>query len=315
MVVRTGSASRRILLLAAGLLLFPVAALARIDLSPLASTLTLNWTGGDIVQAVDYCVLSILENQPTGTTRIDYDVTVSIGGTGAPYTLASGANTVPLTFVWRDLVAGVDYPLAPNTTTPEVLEGATNGCPTGNNGRLTLTIAAADLAAVVPGTYARTFDVVVTHSNKGRKTRAGTLTVNVTIPSVLQLSGLQDIALGMWDGLNDMAGADSMCIYINSAGLYSVTATGSGPGGAFAVSNAGQNLAMTVTWNDGTGAVALAPGVTLANRANSNSASPSCSSHAADNGTLGVLVTAATLNASPITGNFAGTITLTVIAH
>jgi hypothetical protein len=75
------------------------------------------------------------------------------------------------------------------------------------------TFAAGNAFAATPGTLG--------------PTSQGTLEITLTIDPLVQISALDDIALGTYVGLGDMTGADDLCVYSNNGG-YDITATGTG---------------------------------------------------------------------------------------
>lgn len=290
----------------------PGAVSAFIDIAPPASTISVNWTGGDVVRTVDFCVISVSGNQQSGTSPLPYDITVT--SSTAALTLAGPGTAIPVTARWTD-IGNATLDLAHGVASPRTLNGAIDPCPGGNNGRATLELLASDLYTRTPGTYSATFTYRARNAATGKKRDTATVTLNVVIPTVLHLSGLDSLDLGIWDGLNPMVGSDALCVFINSGVLYTVTAGGSGPGGAFVVSNGSVAIAFTSTWNDGGGAVAMLPGVPLANRGNSNTTSINCNGGAASNATYAVSVPVANLQAVAGSGTFSGTVTLTVQAQ
>ncbi|MFZ5724457.1 MAG: hypothetical protein ACOY33_12465 [Pseudomonadota bacterium] len=303
-------------LLVTGLLLsiWMSTAQARITIDPLTYTATVNWTGGDVVQQWNFCTESIAEAFPPGTTVLPYDVNVNIGGTAQAYALWAGGvgPGVAVDVGWRDLLAGTAYTLSPNVATARVMTGnSSTGCPGNDNGRITLRVLDANLRSLAPGSYTRSFNVVVTNAGAGRKTHSATVTLTINIPTVARISQLNDIPLGTWSGVGNMTGSDTLCIYRNSAGLYSITATGSGAGGAFTLANGAATIPYAATWNDGTGAAALTTGVALANRTNAWTAGDGCNGGVSNNATVAVTVTAASLAAAAATGAYTGVLTLT----
>lgn len=287
---------------------------ARITIAPLTYTATVNWTGGDVVQQWNFCTESIAEAFPPGLTGIPYDVNVNIGGAATPYALWAGGvgPGVPVDVTWTDILNGSVYTMSPNVTTARVMTGNNSaGCPGNDNGRITLKVLDVNLRNLAPGSYTRAFNVVVTNAGAGRKTHSATVTLTINIPTVARISQLNDIPLGVWSGVGNLTGSDRLCIYRNSAGLYTIKATGSGAAGAFTLANGAATLPYTVTWNDGTGAVAMTTNVALANRANAWTAGDGCNGGASNNATVAVTVTAASLAAATATGSYSGVLTLT----
>lgn len=288
-------------------LLSPMAE-ARLGVDPQNVNDAATWNGGDVVRTHDFCIRSTQEPNPTGTTIIPYAMTAA-----APFNLDSGAATIPVNLVWRDLVTGETETLAPDTTTNEIFTGAVNGCPAGDNGQLEIIVAEADLAAVAPGTYSQTFDLEASNSGGGKSQGKFSVTLDLTVPEAIQVTQVDDINLGTFDGVNDINASDTLCVYRNSGGLYGVTVSGSGTGGDFTVESGGSVIPLTVTWNDGNGAQTLSPGVLLSGLANAYAGDPTCAGGANNNATLGVQVLANDiLSAATVTGTHTGTLTITV---
>lgn len=291
----------------------PGAVLAYMDLTPATTTLTINWSGGDISRDLDFCAVSIAGNQQAGTTPLPYDVRIT-SSTNA-LTLTGPGVALPVGAQWTDLETGTALSLAHGVVTARSNTGVIDPCPAGNNARLTLTLLAGDLYTRAPGTYSATFSLRVRNQASGVRRDTAQVTFNVVVPTVVHMSGLDSFSLGTWSGSGDLNGSDTLCVFINSGALYSVTATGSGVGGAFSVSNGSVPVAFNAQWNDGGGAQALSPGVAMGNRANANSTSVDCAGGTGNNATFSVTVPAANLQTATGTGTFSGSVTLTVQAQ
>lgn len=286
---------------------------ARMGVDPKNLSQAFTWQSGDVTRNFDFCVLSIQEPNPNkGTTLLPYSVTGEVNGT-APFTLESGANTVPVDLIWEDLRDGTTETLSPGVTTAEQFTAGLPNCPNGNNGRLVLNIAQSDLVAVQPGTYSQTFDLTLANSGRGKSSVTAKVTVDLTVPDSIQVTQVDDINLGSFDGVNDVTGSDSLCVYRRSGGQYGVTITGSGTGGAFSLATGGSTIPFSVTWNDGTGAQNVDAGVLLSGLTNTYTAGTKCNGGADNNATLGVQVLANDMRtASTATGTHTGTLTITV---
>jgi hypothetical protein len=287
---------------------------ARMGADPKNQTRAFTWSGGDVTRTFDFCVLSIQENNPNqGTTRIPYSVTGEVNGT-APFTLENGAgDTVPVTLEWRDLAVNNTETLSPGVATAEQFSGGVPNCPNGNNGRLVVTVAEADLVSAAPGTYSQTFDLRLANSGGGKPRARASISLDLTIPDSIQITQVDDINLGSFDGVSDMSASDSLCVYRRGGGDYGVTITGSGSGGDFTLSTGTSTIPFSVTWNDGTGAQTVDPGVLIAGLTNTYTAGRYCAGGADNNATLGVDVLANDINtAATETGTHTGTLTITV---
>ncbi|MDX1803621.1 MAG: hypothetical protein R3292_06035 [Alcanivorax sp.] len=278
---------------ALGLLIFCSPALGQIRINPTSFTGTATWSGGDISQTVDTCVSSTQEPNPSGITLINYRVEAA-----APLTLDSGADTLPVELVWKDLTTGISQNLQANTPSNSLFTGALQGCPTGNNGQLQILVREQDISAVPPGVYSQQFSLTLTNAGRGRPQATFTATLTLTIPDSIRVSDVNDIALGTFDGINNLTGSDQLCIYRASGGLYGVTLTGSGSNGAFTLSAGSSTVPYTVSWNDGSGAQNASAGTLISGLGNTYSNDMSCAGGAADNATVSV-----TANASDIAGN------------
>lgn len=79
----------------------------------------------------------------------------------------------------------------------------------------------------------------------------GELEMAIEVTELVKLSGLDDLYFSKWDNQSQMAQSDDICIYSNSAmGAYSVTARGSGAGGAFVVDDGVNKVNYQVYWQD-----------------------------------------------------------------
>lgn len=270
--------------------LFSPFASARIDIDPRPVNITLNWVGNDLLVSQDFCVLSTQGANPTNNTVIPYQVTAI--GTLA---LVSGANQIPVSLAWQDLTGGGSTPLAAGVGTGMIMTGATANCPGGNNGRLLITVLNTDITAVVPGAYTATFDIEVSNNGSGRSRFNNPATLDLVLPDSIMVSQLDDIDLGIFSGV-DLVASESLCVYRASGGLYGVTVTGSGAGGAFQLVNNASVLDYQVSWSDGVVTSALAPGVLLSGQGNSVTGDTSCGNGAANNATLTVTLPAASVD-------------------
>lgn len=290
-------------------------ALAAKRIDPRAPVLNTNWVAGNVSATFNFCVGSTNSANAGTPPVMPYTVRASIGGTGAAFTIASGANTIPVSLSWRDLVSGTLYPLSPLTYLPAFpLTGDLRNCPTFTfNGRLELFIAEADLSGKPPGTYTRGFIIEVENARGGAGPDTVTLNVSVVIPDSIAVTNIDSIVFGAWDGVSNLTMNESLCVYRAGGLTYGVTLTGSGVGGAFSVALGPSIVPLQVTWNDGGGAVAAAPGAQLPLRTNAFATDAWCNGGASNNATLGVTALAADIAAATASGLHTGTITITVV--
>jgi hypothetical protein len=84
-------------------------------------------------------------------------------------------------------------------------------------------------------------------------TSQGDLTITLTVDALVQISDLDDIPLGTFDGSKDLTGSDNVCVYSNNGG-FNITATGSGASSAFTLAGGGTTVPYTVEWANSSGA-------------------------------------------------------------
>ena len=172
------------------------------------------------------------------------------------------------------------------------------------------------LATALVGIPALLFSASAFASTPGTlgATSTGTVEISATIPGRVQISGLSDIAFGEVDISNSASNAQDVCVWSNTSGRgYNITATGSGAGNAFTLSDGTNELAYAVEWADSSGASsgsALNSGSALAGLS-STAANPTCSSGPGESASLIVNMTQAELQAA-VAGSYTGTLTLVV---
>lgn len=145
-------------------------------------------------------------------------------------------------------------------------------------------------------------------------TSTGSLTIDAFIANLAQISSLDDIDLGNYDGTSAMSGNDQVCVFSNTGG-YEVTATGDGAGNAFELSNGTDALDYGVEWADSAGAgsgTAMTSGAALQFAAPSGPiTTPDCNGGTSLNARVFVDVLATDLAVAPA-GTYTGVLTLTV---
>lgn len=132
----------------------------------------------------------------------------------------------------------------------------------------------------------------------------------------VRITGLSDVSFGTISSLTlDLVQSESICVYAKSppANNYSITASGSGPGGAFVLNSPSGTLPFEVQWSD-------TPGQTsgsqlIANQAlggqHSTASADDCSSGPASTASLIVILRSAALGAA-FSGTYTGTLNLLV---
>ncbi|WP_196138743.1 hypothetical protein [Aliikangiella sp. G2MR2-5] len=131
---------------------------------------------------------------------------------------------------------------------------------------------------------------------------------NLVIAEV-KVSNLDDFVFGRYSGFGNLQSNDNICINVIPRGRYNVTFWGSGPAGAFEVTNGVDSLAYELKFNNRprtTGGKKVSPGIPLANQRRA-SQSLDCPSQL--NANISVSFLAQTLQAAN-PGYYQGTLTL-----
>jgi hypothetical protein len=134
----------------------------------------------------------------------------------------------------------------------------------------------------------------------------------------VRITNLTDVSFGLIANTQAEARrSQNICLYSNSAGgAYSVSASGSGAGSAFVLSNGPDLLPYAVDWSDSSGqtsGVELAPSVALTGQQSSVS-HQFCNSGPATSASMTIVLKAADLSQAR-QGNYAGTLTLLIAAE
>lgn len=134
----------------------------------------------------------------------------------------------------------------------------------------------------------------------------------------VRITNLTDVAFGTVASLNtDAVSSQSLCLYAdtNSNG-YNITATGTGPGGTFALSSGLSSLSYDVLWSSSPGqssGTQLTPQVPLTGQV-STARQQTCNNGPATSASLVVVLRSAALS-SATAGTYSGTLTLLVGAE
>ena len=126
-------------------------------------------------------------------------------------------------------------------------------------------------------------------------TSTGTVTVSITIPALVQISGLSDLTIASASSFPATA-STTACIYSNVAsplGSYYVTASSAnGSAGVFKVKDSGTDyITYTAYWTDTVETKELASGTKTAQRAGGNSTALDCGSSSNANFNISIAAT------------------------
>lgn len=131
----------------------------------------------------------------------------------------------------------------------------------------------------------------------------------------VRITSLSDIAFGTVANLGvDAVRSENVCLYSETASNgYNVTATGTGPGGAFQLSSGSGAMSFEVQWSSSSGkssGAQLTPNVPLTGQV-STAAQQTCNTGPATTASLIILLRSAALS-SARAGSYNGTLTLVV---
>jgi hypothetical protein len=134
----------------------------------------------------------------------------------------------------------------------------------------------------------------------------------------VRVTNLSDVDFGLLANLqSDARRSQDICLYSSSAGsLYSITASGSGSGSSFALSNGAATLPFEVQWSSQsgqTGGTSLTPNVPVTGQT-SSATHQFCNSGPPTSASLTVILRSAALSQAR-EGSYSGTLTLLVAAE
>lgn len=147
-------------------------------------------------------------------------------------------------------------------------------------------------------------------------TSTGSLTINASVPGRVRISGLSDVTFSNVDPSVDATDAQNVCVWSNTSTRgYSITATGSGTGGAFTLaSGALPAVPYAVEWalsSGQTSGTSLAAATALTGQT-STAINQDCSAGPSASASLVVSIASATLQSMSAGVTYNGTLTLVV---
>ena len=172
--------------------------------------------------------------------------------------------------------------------------------------------------AMAAGVVASIFAASAQASTQGSfgATSTGSISINASVPGRVRISGLSDINFANADPSSAATNAQSVCVWSNTSTRgYSVTATGSGAGSAFTLTN-GVDPAVpyNVEWAGSSGqsaGTAVGTGSALTGLT-STATNSDCSAGPSASASLIVTIGSPTLQSMVAGVNYTGTLTLVV---
>ena len=147
-------------------------------------------------------------------------------------------------------------------------------------------------------------------------TSTGSVQITVSVPSRVQITGLSDISFANAEPNAQALIAQNNCVWSNTATKgYTITATGSGTGGAFTLaSGALTPVTYAVQWNQSSGQTSGTALVasTASSGFVSTAAVPTCATTPSSTSSLIVTIAQSQLQAMPSLTSYTGTLTLLV---
>jgi hypothetical protein len=146
-------------------------------------------------------------------------------------------------------------------------------------------------------------------------TSTGSILITASVPNRARISGLSDVSFINQDPSTAASNAQNVCVWSNTATkAYTITATGSGTGSAFTLSNGSNTVPYTVEWassiNQTTG-TSLTAG-TASSSLTSTATNQSCASGPSASASLIVGISTANLGTMSAGSSYTGTLTLLV---
>ena len=143
-------------------------------------------------------------------------------------------------------------------------------------------------------------------------TSEGESVVSLTINDQVQISGVDDIALGAFDGTNDLTGSTEFCVYRSGAGNYTMTVSADGKT-AFEVESATTSDVIPFTTkvdgdNDASNGASIAHGAT----SGTYTGSSAIDCGASDNAALEVNFAATDLRTAGAAADYTATVVILV---
>jgi hypothetical protein len=123
----------------------------------------------------------------------------------------------------------------------------------------------------------------------------------------VRISNLSDLTLGTWNGSGDLNAEDPVCIYNSATGDYRIKATGSGAGGAFALSTTGGTVDYETYFKESSGSFVELTAGAWSNFSGADTSHSSC--NGLTNATVKVTARATALSGARA-GSYSGTLTL-----
>lgn len=177
---------------------------------------------GDLSFNLSFCIVSASSDR-RDAERLPYDIKIvsaeeQKGHRVYRVDLLSSADGVPILFSHSD-VSDTDRTslesLNDNQWSTAVHSGQTKGCPRGNNGHLKLLINIEDIISNFDGIYFNTFRLSARGGQNKSKIVEKIFNVILSVPTLLKISGLDNIDFGSYSGSGRLFYEENFCLFSN----------------------------------------------------------------------------------------------------
>jgi len=277
------------------------------------------WAGAtsDLTGSDTFCTISCQGGCNRASHRRDYDTAAYTNGASdgaGNFYISNGSDTMLVYLDWTHPVDGTvrltNYSVTGDTT--GLVEGAYSCADPNSQTRIDITLPAGELASAQAGTYSETFLVDACRIGGFFYAECtARVPFSVTLPELVQISRLDNLNLGTWDGVNDIQVTEQFCVFRNGSGGFSImTNSANASGGNFNLTGA-STVPYTIEYAQSGGYFSVAPGVRLSSGTTGFVGEGTRNCGGANNTSIRVTVDAADLAGQP-GGSFSDTIILTV---
>ena len=264
------------------------------------------WTGiGGLATSALVCVSSANDdspNPPGSASTMPYRVKVNNGGAAGAFTVYLNGNTgaaanarINMSLLHADVIAGGSLEqLTEGVYDSHNHVGQFKNCRDGDNAQLRVEISASELSGKQSGSYSGNFTLTAIGGSSGAATASTSFSISFIVQATpeVQVSSLDNLALGSHGGAGSIYAEENFCVYSTSAsGSYSLSVSSSNQDGSgnFFLSGAPGRIAYDLYFAD----QASGPGTTKVGTGSlsgfGNSLDPGCNGQ--DNATLSISIT------------------------
>lgn len=216
------------------------------------------WTGiGGVALSNIFCVASANDdsaNPPPSANQMPYRVKVDNTGAPGEFYVYLGGDTaaasnarIRVSLLHMDVIAGGGQEqLMEGIYDSHAHVGSFKNCRDGDNSQLRAEISATELAGKVSGSYRGDFTLTAMGGASGSATANGAFRIAISVQASpeVQISSLNDLALGAHSGLGSLYAEENFCVYSTSgSGSYSLSVSSNnqdGSGNFFLAGGPGQ---------------------------------------------------------------------------